>query len=111
MTHLSERELQLPELEFPKIFQRVINDKSIISLGPGEPDFVTPKPLLEYSKKIIDKATHYPDPHGLIELREAIVKKVRKDNKIKTNPENVLVGCGRQPLLVSVYLLALLEEA
>ena len=52
MTHLSERELQLQDLEFPKIFQKIIRDKSIISLGPGEPDFVTPKPLLEYTKRM-----------------------------------------------------------
>jgi aminotransferase len=107
MTHLSERELQLPELEFPKIFQRVIRDKSIISLGPGEPDFMTPKPLLEYTKKVVSKGTHYSEPQGVYELREAIVKKVRKDNKIKTNPESVVVGCGSQELLFGSMLTAL----
>ena len=104
MTHLSERELQLPELEFPSIFKRVIRDKSIISLGPGEPDFITPKPLLEYAKKIIHKGTHYSEPQGMLELREAIVKKVRKENHIKTTPENVLVTCGSQEALFSALL-------
>ncbi|MCH7568605.1 MAG: pyridoxal phosphate-dependent aminotransferase [Nanoarchaeota archaeon] len=104
MTHLSERELQLPTLEFPSIFKRVIRDKSIISLGPGEPDFVTPKPLLEYAKKIIHKGTHYSEPQGMLELREAIVKKVRKENHIKTIPENVLVTCGSQEALFSALL-------
>jgi aminotransferase len=107
MTHLSERELQLPELEFPEIFQRVIRDKSIISLGPGEPDFMTPKPLIEYTKKVVAKGTHYSEPQGIYELREAIVKKVRKDNKIKTNPESVVVGCGSQELLFGSMLTAL----
>ena len=107
MTHLSERELQLPTLEFPKIFERVVNDRSVISLGPGEPDFVTPKPLLDYSKKIIGKATHYPDPHGLMHLREAIVKKVRKDNNIRVFPENIMVGCGSQALLFASLLTVL----
>lgn len=104
---LSERELELPTLEFPGIFKRVTADKSIISLGPGEPDFMTPKPLLDYAKKILQKGTHYANPQGLPELREAIVKKVWKDNKIKTNPENVVVGCGSQELLFGSMLTAL----
>ena len=104
MTHLSERELQLPTLEFPKIFKRVINDKSVISLGPGEPDFVTPMPLLEYAKKIISKGTHYSEPQGMLELREAIAKKLKKDNKIKTSAENILVGCGSQEVLFATLL-------
>ena len=104
MTHLSERELQLPTLEFPKIFKRVLNDKSVISLGPGEPDFVTPKPLLDYAKKVVSKGTHYSEPQGMLELREAIVKKLRKDNKIKANPENVLVTCGSQEALFAALL-------
>lgn len=106
MVHLSERELQLPRLEFPKIFKKVINDKSIISLGPGEPDFITPKPLLDYAKKVIGagKGTHYSEPQGLKELREAIVKKLRKENKIKTTPENVLITCGSQEALFAALL-------
>ena len=104
MTHLSERELQLQELEFPSIFQKTIRDKSIISLGPGEPDFVTPKPLLDYTKKIVHKGTHYSEPQGVSELREAIVKKVWKENHIKTNPENVLVTCGSQEALFASML-------
>jgi len=101
MTHLSERELDLPEVEFPKIFKRIINDKSVISLGPGEPDFITPKPILQYAKKVISagRGTHYSEPQGLIDLRKAIVKKVKKENNIKTSPENVLVTCGSQEAL------------
>jgi aminotransferase len=106
MVHISERELQLPDLEFPKIFKRVINDKSVISLGPGEPDFVTPKPLLDYARKIIGqgRGTHYSEPQGNLDLRKAISKKLLKENKIKTNPENVIVTCGSQEALFSALL-------
>ena len=104
MVNLSKRELQLPELEFPKIFKKVINDKSIISLGPGEPDFITPKPLLDYGKKIIGKSTHYSEPQGLLELRKAIAKKVQRENKIKAGPDNVLVSCGSQEAIFSALL-------
>ena len=106
MTHLSERELGLPEVEFPKIFERVINDKSIISLGPGEPDFVTPKPILKYARKVISsgKGTHYSEPQGFSELREAIAKKAKRENGIDADPENVLVTCGSQEALFAALL-------
>ncbi len=104
MAHLSERDLQLPELEFPKIFKRVVNDPSVISLGPGEPDFETPKPLIDYARKVIGKSTHYSEPQGMIELREALVKKLHKENGIKTNAENILMTCGSQEALFSSLL-------
>ncbi len=104
MVHISERDLQLPELEFPKIFKRVVNDKSVISLGPGEPDFKTPAPLLAYARKVIGESTHYSEPAGLLELREAIVRDVWRKNKIKTNADNVLVTCGSQEGLFSALL-------
>lgn len=105
--HISERDLQLPDVEFPEIFKKVVSDKKIISLGPGEPDFLTPKPLLDYAKKIIDKGTHYSEPQGLLALREAIVKKLAKENNIHTNPENVVVNCGSQQGIFSALLAAL----
>ena len=107
MVHISERELELPTLQFTKIFSRIVKDKSIISLGPGEPDFVTPKPLLDYGKKIIGKSTHYAEPQGLLELREAITKKLKKENKIKTNPDKVIVGVGSQETLFNALLATL----
>mgnify|MGYP001571391155 CR=1 FL=1 len=104
MVHISERELELPDLEFPEIFARVIEDKSIISLGPGQPDFITPKPLLDYAKKVVNKSSKYTEPQGLLELREAICKKLRKENKIIAKPENVLLGCGSQETIFSSLL-------
>jgi len=107
MPHLSERELSLPNVEFPKIFSRIINDKSITNLGVGEPDFITPKPLLQYTRNIISKGTHYSEPQGMLELREAICKKLKKENKIHVQPENILVTCGSQEALFSALLTTL----
>ncbi len=104
MRELSDRELLLPDVEFPKIFQRVVQDKSIISLGPGEPDFQTPQPLLNYAAKMLPKATHYSEPRGMKDLREAIVKKLWKENKIRAEPDQVAVGCGSQEMLFASLL-------
>jgi aminotransferase len=107
MIHISERDLQLPHVEFPEISKRIASDKNIISLGPGEPDFLTPKPLIDYAKKVIGKATHYSEPQGNLEFREAIVKKLEKENKIITDPENIIVTCGSQEAIFSALLAAL----
>jgi aminotransferase len=104
--HISNRDLELPHVEFPEISRRIALDKKIISLGPGEPDFITPKPLLDYGKKVIGKATHYTEPMGMMELREAIVKKLHKENGIISDTDDIVVTCGSQEALFSALLAA-----
>jgi aminotransferase len=96
MVHISERELELPREVIGKLLKVAVEDKSVISLGPGEPDFDLPKPLVSYVKDYSDKCNHYSPPGGIVELREAIAKKVKKDNKIHTSPDNVIVTTGSQ---------------
>ncbi len=107
MVHISERDLQLPELEFPEISRIVAQDKRVLSLGPGEPDFITPKPILDYAKKIIGKATHYSEPQGKLELREAIVKKLKRNNDIDVDVDEILVTSGSQTGIFAALLTAL----
>jgi aminotransferase len=92
--HISDREKDLPDAVIGKMLKIAVEDKSIISLAPGEPDFGLPKPLVNHIPKLANKSNHYSPPGGLKELREAIAKKLRKDNKIKTSPENIIVTCG-----------------
>jgi len=101
MVHLSERQSQLPEQVIGKLLKLAVESKDIISLGPGEPDFVTPKPLLDYGAKLLQKGvgTHYSPPGGIAELKEEIVKKLKRDNRILARPENVIVTCGSQEAL------------
>ena len=105
--HISERESQLPDSIIGKLQEIAAERKDIISLGIGEPDFLTPKPVLDYASKIIKKSTHYTAPKGIKELREAISKKLRKDNKIDANPDNVLVTCGSQEAIFMAILSSL----
>ncbi len=74
-------------------------DKDILSLGIGEPDFETPSHIVEAAIKSLEGGdTHYtPDP-GTIELREAIVNKTKRDNGFDVNPESeVMVTAGTSP--------------
>ena len=112
MVHISERERQLPEQAIEKLIEIMVEDKRILSLGPGEPDFDLPKPLIAQIKRLADKCNHYSPAGGLIELREAICRKLRRDNKITADPENVVVTSGSQEalLLASMSLLDVSEQ-
>jgi len=100
MVELSEREQELPDLEIEKLIEIAVEHPEIISLGPGEPDFALHNDLVAHTKKVAHKVNHYSPAGGLREFREAIVKKVKKDNKIKANPDNVVVTCGSQEALM-----------
>ena len=107
MVHISERELELPEAVIGKLLKIAAENKDIISLGVGEPDFITPKPILDYARKIINKTTHYAPTQGIKELRESIAKKLKKENNIKANPENVVVTVGSQEATFSALMCTL----
>lgn len=96
MIHISERQSQLPKQLIGKLLKIAVESKDIISLGPGEPDFVTPQPILNYGAKLMQKgrATHYSPIGGRAELKEEVIKKLKKDNKINAKPENIVVTCG-----------------
>ncbi|MBW3015123.1 aminotransferase class I/II-fold pyridoxal phosphate-dependent enzyme [Candidatus Woesearchaeota archaeon] len=96
---ISERESELPDAVIGKLLKIAVEDKSIISLGPGEPDFSLPKPLVAEVKKIANKVNHYSPPGGRSDFKEAIIKKLKKDNKIKAKPENIIVTAGSQEAL------------
>ena len=104
MKHISEREVELPDAVIGHLLELAAEHKDIISISAGEPDFLTPKPLIYYTRKIAHKGTHYAPSQGRIELREAICKKLKKDNKINCNPDNVLVTCGSQQGILAALL-------
>ena len=95
MVHISERETELPEAVIGKLLKLAAEDKSVVSLGAGEPNFPLPKPLVEYIPKIADKCNHYSPSGGRKELLSAICKKLKKD-KINCHPDNIVVTCGSQ---------------
>ncbi|QQG38633.1 MAG: pyridoxal phosphate-dependent aminotransferase [Candidatus Woesearchaeota archaeon] len=105
--HISERELQLPDAVIGKLLGIATTRKDIISISAGEPDFKTPKPILDYGKKVISSSTHYSHPKGVPELREALIKKLKAYNKIKTSPENIIVTTGSQEAIITSLLCAL----
>ncbi len=112
MVHLSEREEQLPDQAIEKLIEIMVEHPDVLSLGPGEPDFPLPKPLIAEVKRLANQSNHYSPAGGLHKLREAICKKVKRDNKITARPENVTVACGSQEalMLAAACLLDVSEE-
>ena len=72
--------------------------RSIIHLEIGEPDFDTPKHIVEAAKQALDQGwTHYGPTQGYPELREAVASShVRSTRKIRIGPEQRLHRPGRQ---------------
>ncbi len=69
--------------------------KSVIDMGLGEPDFTTPRHIVESACQALkDGKTFYAPAQGIPELREAIADKARAENGISATPENVIVTAG-----------------
>ncbi len=97
---ISERYIHLPSSEFAEIMRLATEGKDIISLGPGEPDFTTPQHIIDFANEKLNKGyTHYSSPGGRTSLKKAIAKKLKKDNKFKVSPEEIIVTCGSQEAL------------
>jgi len=67
----------------------------VIHLERGEPDFDTPPHIVEaLAKAARDGHTHYPDAHGERSLREALVEKLSRENRIRTTVDDIVVTAG-----------------
>ncbi len=69
--------------------------KDVISLSIGEPDFDTPSFVNEAAKKALDNGfTHYTPVPGLVDFRHAIVDKLKRDNDLEYDINNIVVSNG-----------------
>ena len=77
----------------------------VISLTLGEPDFDTPDHIKEAAKKALDDGyTKYTPVPGLVELREAIVRKFKRDNGLEFNVNQIVVSNGAKQTIANVCL-------
>ena len=82
----------------------------VINLSVGEPDFPTPENIKDAAKQALDKNyTKYTANTGIIELREAIVRKYRDEYGADYTPENVIVSTGAKQCLYNACI-ALLNK-
>jgi len=84
--------------------------RNIIHLQIGEPDFDTPKNVVEAGAKALrDGFTHYGPAPGLPELREAVAEQVARSRGVDVSPEEVVVVPGGKPIMFFL-MLAVLED-
>ena len=76
---LAKRVADLKPSGIRKFFDIVATMKDVISLGIGEPDFTTPKPILDAGIRSLQNGeTHYTSNHGKLELRKGIADNLQK---------------------------------
>ncbi|MDA0264759.1 MAG: pyridoxal phosphate-dependent aminotransferase [Chloroflexi bacterium] len=79
--------------------------KEIIHLEIGDPDFPTPRHIVEAGMQALrDGMTHYSATAGMPELREAIALNSREIRGGDTEPGNVVVTPGTKPLVLYLLL-------
>lgn len=76
--------------------------ENLVHLEQGEPDFMTPKHIIEAAVTAARKGyTHYTEVDGAMELREAIAEKLRSENGIEADPRTeVTVTFGTQEAML-----------
>ena len=82
--------------------------RDVISLAAGEPDFDTPDNIKAAAKAAIDRGeTKYTPVSGIPQLREAIVKKFKRENGLDYKPAQTIVGTGGKQVLYNALMATL----
>ncbi len=82
--------------------------RDVIGLGAGEPDFDTPGFVIEAAKKAMDAGvTRYTDVNGLVELREAIIAKFKRENGLGYTIDEIAVSCGGKQIIFNALMATL----
>lgn len=109
MKALSNRVLSLEESQTIAMARksRELSEQGldIISLSLGEPDFNTPEFIKEAAKKAIDDNFSYYTPvPGLLEVREAISKKFKRDNNLNYPADCIVTSTGAKQSLAQLMM-------
>ncbi len=92
-TRLAKRVAGLKPSGIRKFFDIAATMKDVISLGIGEPDFTTPKPILDAGIRSLQNGeTHYTSNHGKMELRQGIADHIEKLYGVKYNPAEEIIA-------------------
>ena len=80
----------------------------IIGLSLGEPDFNTPEFIKEAAVKAVnDNWNSYSPVDGYADLKEAICKKFKRDNKLDYDPSQIVVSTGAKQSIANVCMVLL----
>jgi aminotransferase len=91
-TYLAQKVVNLKPSGIRKFFDIVATMQDVISLGIGEPDFITPEPILEAGVRSLRAGeTHYTSNHGRMDLRRALAEHLKNLYGVSYNPADEIV--------------------
>lgn len=109
-TRISTRAREVPPSGIRRFFEIAATMKDCISLGIGEPDFVTPQRIMDAATQSLkDGMTGYTSNAGVKELREEIAALLKRKHGVSYDPGKeiiVTVGCSEA---MQIAMLALLD--
>lgn len=89
---VSHRVSQVPASGIRRFFDIAATMDDVISLGIGEPDFVTPEPALQAGIRSLERGeTQYTSNSGIWELRQALSDHLERRYEVRYDPESELL--------------------
>jgi aminotransferase len=89
---IAHRVAGVPPSGIRRFFDIAATMEDVISLGIGEPDFITPSPILEAGIRSLQKGdTHYTSNSGILELRQALSAHLKRLYNVHYDPEDELL--------------------
>ena len=82
--------------------------KDVIALGAGEPDFDTPDNIKKAAVKAIRNGdTKYTPVDGTLAIKNAVIKKFKRENKLNYTSDQITVGTGGKQVLYNAFVATL----
>ena len=105
MKDVSHRVSKAPKSAIRELFDLALGRSDVISLGIGQPDFQTPKPVIQGNINALKKnITMYAPTRGVPELLQQLEHKLIKVNNTKSNwNENIIVSNGGSQAITLAY--------
>ncbi|MFQ6059457.1 MAG: aminotransferase class I/II-fold pyridoxal phosphate-dependent enzyme [Anaerolineae bacterium] len=93
---VAQRVRSVPPSGIRKFFDIIATMEDVISLGVGEPDFVTPQPIIQAGIRSLEEGrTSYTSNSGMMELREALAEHLARLYGVEYDPETeILITVG-----------------
>ena len=90
--YISKKVDAIPPSGIRRFFDIAATMDDVISLGIGEPDFVTPAPIVRAGTRSLEAGeTHYTSNSGILELRQAIAGYLQGLYSVEYNPETEII--------------------
>lgn len=107
---VSKRASNLKPSGIRKFFDLCAGSKDIISLGVGEPDFITPYNISEAGIRTIKRGrTQYTSNSGIVELREEISSYLKNRYNVDYDKEDIIITVGASEA-IDIALRAVVDE-